>query len=155
MNHEKWLNYTVQIAIENVKDGGGPFAAIIVKDDKIIGSGTNQVEFTHDPSAHAELLAIKEACTTLKTLDLSDCILYASGEPCPMCLGASYWASVGAIYYTGSKQEAYEEVGFSNPLHNFYPDQQLAPEDRSIPFIQHKTATAMTPFIEWKKRQAK
>ncbi|MDV6378458.1 nucleoside deaminase [Sporosarcina sp. GW1-11] len=155
MNHEKWLEHTIEMAITNVKDGGGPFAAIIVKDGKIIGSGTNLVDSTFDPSAHAELLAIKEACAKLQTLDLSDCVLYASGEPCPMCLGASYWATIGEIYYACSKQDAYEEVGFANPLKNFFRDQQLTPEKRSIPFIQRKSANATAPFIEWDNRQTK
>lgn len=155
MNHEKWLEHTIELAIEQVKRGGGPFAAIIVKDGEIIGSGTNLVESTYDPSAHAELLAIKEACAKLRTVDLSDCVLYASGEPCPMCLGASYWATVGEIYYACSKQDAYEEVGFSNPLSNFFTDQQLPPEKRLIPFIQQKSANALAPFIEWEKRQRK
>ncbi|PIC65048.1 tRNA-specific adenosine deaminase [Sporosarcina sp. P13] len=155
MNHEKWLELTIEMAITNVKNGGGPFAAIIVKDGEIIGSGTNLVESLYDPSAHAELLAIKEACARLLTLDLSDCVLYASGEPCPMCLGASYWATIGEIYYACSKQDAYEEVGFANPLKNFFPDQQLTPKKRSIPFIQQKPANATAPFIEWDKRQTK
>lgn len=146
MNHEKWLQQTIELAIENVHAGGGPFA--IVKDGEIISSGTNLVQSTVDPTAHAELLAIKKACATLQMLDLSDCVLYASGELCPMCLGASYWAHVGEIYYACSKRDALEEVGFSNPLERFFPDQQLLPEKRSIPFIQQKTKNATTPFIE-------
>ena len=88
--HEKWLQHTIEMAVTNVIEGEGPFAAIIVKEGKIIGSGTNLVHLHNDPSAHAELLAIREACSYLATTDLSDCILYASGEPCPMCLGAAY-----------------------------------------------------------------
>ena len=90
MTHEKWLHQTINMAVENVKQGGGPFAAVVVKDGRIIGKGTNLVHLQNDPSAHAELLAIREACKTLSSMDLSDCILYASGEPCPMCLGAAY-----------------------------------------------------------------
>ncbi|WP_153732324.1 nucleoside deaminase [Sporosarcina obsidiansis] len=155
MNDEKWLEQTVEMAVENVANGGGPFAAIVVRNGEIIGSGTNLVESTCDPSAHAELLAIKEACAKLQTLDLSDCVLYASGEPCPMCLGAAYWSAVGKILYSCSKQDAFKEVGFTNPVHAFYSDQQLSPEKRSIPFIQQKTLHSTKPFIEWKKRQSK
>lgn len=155
MNHKKWLEHTVEMATDNVVNGGGPFAAIVVKNGEIIGSGTNLVESTCDPSAHAELLAIREACTKLQTLDLSDCVLYASGEPCTMCLGASYWSAVGEIIYACSKQDAYMEVGFTNPVQDFFPDQQLPPEKRSIPFIQQKTDNSTKPFIEWKKRQSK
>ncbi|WP_301108551.1 nucleoside deaminase [Sporosarcina sp.] len=155
MNDEMWLEHTVEMATVNVANGGGPFAAVVVKDGEIIGSGTNLVETTCDPSAHAELLAIKEACAKLQTLDLSACVLYASGEPCPMCLGASYWAKVGRIVYACSKQDAYEEVGFTNPVQPFFPDQELRPERRSIPFIQHKTTEALKPFIAWQKREFK
>lgn len=155
MNDEKWLEHTVEMATENVANGGGPFAAIVVKDGKVVGSGTNLVEVKCDPSAHAELLAIKEACAKLQTLDLSDCVLYASGEPCPMCLGASYWATIGQIIYACSKQDAYEEVGFTNPVQSFFPDQELPPEKRSIPFIQQKTVNATKPFIAWQKRETK
>lgn len=149
MNHEKWLAYTVDMAVKTVENGGDPFASIVVKDGEIIGSGTNEVQSTYDPSAHAELLAIKEACATLRTLDLSDCVLYASGEPCPMCLGASYWATVGQIFYACSKRDAYEAVSFPDPMENFFPDQQLAPEKRLVPFIQKKVTDATKPFTLW------
>ncbi|MDS9472108.1 nucleoside deaminase [Sporosarcina pasteurii] len=152
MNHKKWLDKTVQMAVDNVKNGGGPFAAIVVKDGKIIGSGTNLVHQHNDPSAHAELLAIREACAELGSTNLSSAILYASGEPCPMCLGAAYWASVGNIYYACSKNEALQHANFSNPLAAYFPDQEKAPEDRQIPFIQISTNGALTPFHEWNKR---
>ena len=140
MTHEKWLLQTIEMAIRNVKNGGGPFAAIVVKDGRVIGSGTNRVHLQHDPSAHAELLAIREACATLESIDLSDCVLYASGEPCPMCLGAAYWATVGNIYYACSKTEALDGARFTNPLKNFFADQQESPENRSVPFIQLKSS---------------
>lgn len=153
MTHEIWLQQTVQMAVENVKQGGGPFAAIVVKDGRIIGSGTNQVHLHHDPSAHAELLAIREACASLSSTDLSNCVLYASGEPCPMCLGAAYWANVGTIYYACSKVDAFTETGFGNPLSTFFSDQNEAPENRYVPFIQLKTEDALAPFNEWKHKQ--
>lgn len=153
MKHQQWLNKTIDMAVENVKNGGGPFAAIVVLDGKIIGRGTNLTHINHDPSAHAELLAIREACAHLQSVDLSSCILYASGEPCPMCLGASYWSTIGAIYYTCSKEEAYEKVGFPNFVENYFPDQAEEPEKRQIPFIQIQTDKSLTPFVEWQKGQ--
>lgn len=153
MNHEKWLSYTVKLAVEYAEKGGDPFAAVIVREDVIISSGTNRVESTLDPSAHAELLAIKEACTTLQTTDLSDCILYASGEPCAMCLGAAYWSSVGEIYFACSKQDAFEAVGFTDPLKNFFTDQLRPAWERSVPFIQKKTEHAVEPFKVWQKQK--
>lgn len=153
MTHEKWLQQTITMAVENVRNGGGPFAAIIVKNDKIIGKGTNLVHLHNDPSAHAELLAIREACSTLASVDLSDCVLYASGEPCPMCLGAAYWATVGNIYYACSKTDALLEADFTNPLTHFFNDQDEVPENRSVPFIQIKTQDNLAPFHEWNKIQ--
>lgn len=153
MTNEKWLQQTVQMAVDNVQQGGGPFAAIVVKDGRIIGSGVNQVHLHNDPSAHAELLAIREACSALASTDLSDCVLYASGEPCPMCLGAAYWASVGTIYYACSKADAFNETGFDNPLSMFFSDQHESPTNRHVPFIQLQTPDALAPFNEWKNRQ--
>ena len=150
MTHEKWLQQTISMAVNNVKEGGGPFAAVVVKDGLVIGEGTNLVHLHNDPSAHAELLAIREACKALSSTDLSDCVLYASGEPCPMCLGAAYWSNVGEIYYACSKLEALNETGFGNPLSTFYSDQDKAPERRQIPFNQLKTDGSLAPFNEWK-----
>lgn len=151
MTHTQWLTKTIQMAVENVKGGGGPFAAIVVKDGVIIGKGTNLVHLQHDPSAHAELLAIREACAFISSTDLSDCILYASGEPCPMCLGASYWANVGKIIYACSKTDAWIGAHFTNPLSEFFSDQNELPENRNVPFIQMRTSDALKPFSEWNK----
>lgn len=151
MSHAKWLNKTVQMAKDNVALGGGPFAAVIVKDHEVIGMGTNPIGISHDPSAHAELDAIRQACAVLASMDLSSAILYASGEPCPMCLDAAYWANIGAIYYTCSKDEALIDAGFSNPLSTFFSDQNELPENRSIPFIQVKTKHSLAPFHEWNR----
>lgn len=155
MTHEKWLQKTIDMAIENVRDGGGPFAAIVVRNGQVIGTGTNLVHQHHDPSAHAELIAIREACKTLSSIDLSDCVLYASGEPCPMCLGAAYWATVGKVYYACSKTEALEGADFGNPLDSFFQDQQEAPENRAIPFIQLSAKESLAPFHEWNRMNKK
>ncbi|QTD43417.1 nucleoside deaminase [Sporosarcina sp. Te-1] len=149
--HEQWLSQTIEMAVENVKNGGGPFAAIVVRDGKIIGKGTNQVHVLHDPSAHAELLAIRQACETLQSIDLSDCVLYASGEPCPMCLGAAYWSTVGHIYYACGKQEVSEQTDFQNPLDRYFTDQKLPGDQRLVPFVQVTCKNALAPFYEWQK----
>lgn len=151
MSHLKWLDITIEMAIQSVNEGGDPFAAIVVKDGEIIGKGINQVQVNHDPAAHAELLAIREACAHLSSTDLSDCALYASGEPCPMCLGAAYWATLGNIYYACSKEDAKTEAGFENPLYDFYSDQQKSGGDRTVPFTQLKTENASQPFLTWKQ----
>ncbi|KXH80898.1 nucleoside deaminase [Sporosarcina sp. HYO08] len=151
MTHEKWLHQTIDMAIQNVRDGGGPFAAIVVKDGEVIGKGTNLVHRLNDPSAHAELLAIREACQTIGSIDLSDCVLYASGEPCPMCLGAAYWSTVGQIYYACGKSEALVGAGFTNPLNAFYSDQERLPEQRMVPFMQMEVEKALEPFHEWNR----
>lgn len=153
MTHKKWLDKTVLMAVQNVQKGGGPFAAIIVKDGEIIGRGTNLVHLQHDPSAHAELLAIREACQNLQSTDLSTCTLYASGEPCPMCLGAAYWGNVGEIYYACSKDDAFRHTGFQNPIASFFTDQKKEPANRQVPFRQIKTDQALAPFYEWERYQ--
>src|SRR5690606_2870453 len=110
--HTYYLDIVTQMAKENVESGqGGPFAAIVVRNGEIISRGYNRVEVNHDPTSHAELNAIREACRILGTTQLHDCILYASGEPCPMCTGGIYWAKLGAVYFACSKKEA-REIGF-------------------------------------------
>jgi len=152
MPHAKWLEHTVRMATNNVQDGGGPYAAIVVKNDEIIGSGTNLVHILNDPSAHAELLAIREACAILSTTDLSDCIIYASGEPCPMCLGASYWANIGSIYYASTSADALTEGKTDSPLSNFFSDQNKNAENRIVPSFYLSTQNALEPFRQWKKK---
>ena len=90
--NEKFMRMAIELAVENVKNGGGPFGAVIVKDDEVIATGVNRVTANHDPTAHAEVSAIRTACQKLKTFDLSGSTIYTSCEPCPMCLGAIYWA---------------------------------------------------------------
>ena len=151
MIHSKWLDKTIEMAIDNVRNGGGPFAAIVVKDGEIIGTGTNLVHVNNDPSAHAELLAIREACATLSSIDLSDCVLYASGEPCPMCLGAAYWSTVGNIYYACSKTDALEGANFDNPLASFIPIKLKNPKTGNS-FHSNENRNSLAPFQEWNRK---
>ncbi|GIP37102.1 hypothetical protein J31TS4_03820 [Paenibacillus sp. J31TS4] len=156
MNADKrWIERVIQMAVDNVERGEDPFAALVVRGDRVVGSGINCTHQSHDPSAHAELLAIREACRTLETPDLSDCELYASGEPCPMCMGAIYWAKLGAVYYACGKADAADGAGFGDPLHSFYADMAGPLEKRSIPMRKMDSDRKLEPFRVWKERQAR
>lgn len=145
-NHIEWLERAIRLAKENAAKGDGPFAALVVKDGEIVGTGVNGVASSHDPTAHAELLAIREACTRLQRADLSDCMLYASGEPCPMCIGAVYWAKPGAVYYACSKAEAAAAVGFGDPLGSFYAEMALPADKRAIAIRKLDAPSRLEPF---------
>lgn len=132
MEREAWMGQAVQIAVENVRNKiGGPFGAIVVKDGQVIGRGRNEVTTSNDPTAHAEMQAIREACRHLQTFQLNDCDLYTSCEPCPMCLGAIYWARPRNVYYACTKEDA-AHVGFDDQF--IYEQIALPHEERSIPF---------------------
>jgi len=151
INH--WIEQAVRMAEENAQKGEGPFAAIVVRGGEIVGTGVNCVHATVDPSWHAELSAIREACKRLNKIDLSDCELYASGEPCPMCMGAIYWAKLGSVYYACSKEEAAVSVGFGDPLSHFYADMARSPEERTIALRYIESSRKLEPFIIWAKKQ--
>lgn len=146
MDHERFLNEAIRLATNSVIDGGGPYGAVIVHEGEIIASGINSVEADHDPSAHAELAAIREAGKVLSSTDLSNVILYASGEPCPMCLAASYQAQVGEIYYACSKSEAAAVLPKPDKAKNFYSDQKKPGALRDVPFIHLETDRRLEPF---------
>lgn len=137
---------SIRIAIENIQNQGGPFSSIIVKDGEIIAKGSNRVTHNNDPTAHAEVVAIREACQKLNTYQLEDCILIASCEPCPMCLGAAYWARVKAVYYIASKEDA-AKAGFDDSF--IYKEINLPQEKRSIPFIKVDIEEYNQPFNYW------
>lgn len=131
---------------------GGPFGAVIVQNDTIIAEGNNQVLLTNDPTAHAEVVAIRRACAKLGRFDLSDCELYTSCEPCPMCLGAIYWARPKAVYYANTKQDA-ANIEFDD---SFIYDEIATPmKSRSIPFIHTPINGALDIFQEWANKQDK
>ncbi|TGU86349.1 nucleoside deaminase, partial [Mesorhizobium sp. M00.F.Ca.ET.186.01.1.1] len=134
MEQETWMEHAVNLALDNVTASrGGPFGAIVVKDGQIVGRGRNEVTARNDPTAHAEVQAIREACQKLGTFQLDDCELYTSCEPCPMCLGAIYWARPRAVYYACTKEDA-ARVGFDDQF--IYEQIMLPHERRSIPFRQ-------------------
>jgi guanine deaminase len=146
MMHKAFLQQAVALAVENTKTGGGPFGAIICKNNKIIASTGNAVTLNLDPTAHAEILSIRHACQTLQDFQLQDCILYSSCEPCPMCLGAIYWAHLKAVYFACNRADA-ATAGFDDSF--IYDEVPKAPENRHIIMQQLPLATALQPFEAW------
>ena len=147
MNHENFLRKTINLANESIENGGGPFAAIVVDSTgTIVGVGQNSVTKKNDPTAHAEVEAIRHACQTVNSFQLEDCILYTSCEPCPMCLGAIYWARPSKVYYAATKHDA-ASVGFDDAF--IYEEIQKLYHSRSIPFLSLQIETKNTPFENW------
>jgi len=137
----------IQLSIEGVYAGrGGPFGAVIVRDGKIIAEGVNQVTSTHDPTAHAEMLAIRQACEKLGAFELKDCELFTSCEPCPMCLGAIYWARLSRIYFANTHEDA-AKIGFDDSF--LYSELQQPHSRRRIPTIQMMREEALAGFRAW------
>lgn len=140
----------IELAVENVRSGaGGPFAAVVVKDGKIIAEGTNQVTSTNDPSAHAEIVAIRRACKVLNNFQLTDCEIYSTCEPCPMCLAAIYWARPARVHFAANGSDA-ADYGFDDSM--IHEQIQLPWRERSIPMTQVMRAEALEAFVEWKKK---
>jgi guanine deaminase len=152
-DHASFMGQAIDMAIQGVlSNEGGPFGCVIVKDGQIIGKGNNKVTSTNDPTAHAEVMAIREACKALNSFQLADCILYTSCEPCPMCLGAIYWARPKKVYYGCNKTDA-AKIGFDD---NFiYKELGLEPGKRTIPFEQINKETAMKAFQAWEDKEDK
>lgn len=146
------LTQAIELAVENVRRGGGPFAAIVVRDGVVIASGANQVTRTNDPTAHAEVVAIREACRVLGDFQLTDCDLYTSCEPCPMCLGAIYWARPERVYYACTREDA-AAAGFDDAF--IYDQLHVPPGDRSIPMHGLMRAEARVAFDAWRKLEGK
>jgi tRNA(Arg) A34 adenosine deaminase TadA len=131
---------------------GGPFGCVIVKGDEIIGRGWNQVALTNDPTAHAEVTAIRDACRNLNSFQLEGCEVYTSCEPCPMCLGAIYWARPAKIYYANTRNDA-AEIGFDDSM--IYEEIQLPLQQRKISISSLGREEALKIFEEWKKKEDK
>ena len=137
----------IALAVENVRLGsGGPFGAVVVKDGRIIGSGVNLVTSTNDPTAHAEIVAIRAASRALEAFDLHDCEIYSSCEPCPMCLAAIFWARPSAYYYASTRLDA-ASAGFDDAL--IYQQVNLPAERRLIPSARFMPEEGLAPFREW------
>ena len=143
----------IQLSIENVRSGrGGPFGTVVVKDGAIISEATNQVTATNDPTAHAEVLAIRNACKKLGVFDLQGCEIYTSCEPCPMCLGAIYWARLTRVYFANTAADA-SKVGFDDSA--IYREIAQPYAKRQIPMIQMMRKEALAAFREWEDKPNK
>lgn len=147
------MQMAIDLSRKGMKDGkGGPFGCVIVKDGKIIGRGNNSVLSLNDPTAHAEVMAIRDACRNLGHFQLDGCEVYTSCEPCPMCLGAIYWARPSKIYYANDKTDA-ALAGFDDEF--IYQELDTPPSDRRIPMIQMANTEAAKVFEEWIKKENK
>ena len=143
----------IQLSIENVHSGrGGPFGAVIVKDGAVIAEGANQVTSSKDPTAHAEILAIRAACAKLGVFELPGCEIYTSCEPCPMCLGAIYWSRLSRIYFAGAAADA-SRIGFDDSL--IYREIAQPLTRRSIPMVQMMREQALAAFRAWEEKPNK
>lgn len=147
INHEKFMRIAIEFSEKNVTESlGGPFGAAVVKNGKLIAASGNKVTSTNDPTAHAEVSAIRLACEKLKTFDLTGCVIYTSCEPCPMCLSAIYWARIGQVYYANTKVDA-DEIGFSDKF--IYEEIEKPMDERTIPIIQLLRDEAQQAFKLW------
>src|SRR5579864_4429256 len=153
MAPEDFMRQAIELSRKNVRSGkGGPFAALVVRDGKIIGQGTNQVTPQHDPTAHAEIVAIRQACASSKDFQLRGCEMYATCEPCPMCLGAIYWARLSRLYFANTKEDA-AAIGFDDS--RIYQQFALPAAQREIQTIQLLRAEALAAFREWQAKPDK
>jgi len=151
-DNEKYMRLAIEKSIESVENGGGPFGAVIVKDGEVVAVASNSVTLDNDPTAHAEVNAIRQACRKLGTFDLSGCEIYASCEPCPMCLASIYWARIDKLYYANTKSDA-DKIGFSD---NFIYEEFAKPESqRSIKVVPMLRDEALAAFKKWEAKTDK
>ena len=150
--NNKFMKKAIELSIQSVNLGGGPFGSVIVKDNKIIAEGSNKVTLSNDPTAHGEIVAIREACKKLNTFILAGCELYSTCEPCPMCLSAIYWARVDKIYYANTREDA-KKIDFDDSL--IYSEFHKNIDERKIPMIQMMRNEALKTFELWDKKTDK
>jgi len=150
--HTKFMKKAITLAKQSIAKGGGPFGAVIVKDNEVVAQGNNCVTLNNDPTAHAEVSAIRKACKKLNTFDLSGCEIYTSCEPCPMCLSAIYWSHIDKIYYGCTKTDA-KNIGFDDSF--IYDQINLKPEKRSIPAKNILQDQAIEAFRLWEEKDDK
>ena len=147
MYNKKFMIEAIALSRQCLETGlGGPFGAVVVKDEKIVGQGRNMVTLNNDPTAHAEITAIRDACKNLGSFQLTDCEIYTSCEPCPMCLGAIYWARPAIVYYAACQKDA-AKAGFDDSF--IYKEFNLSPPERAIPAMQFDREKAVAIFDEW------
>lgn len=147
-----FMREAIRLANESVMNGGGPFGAVIVKDGEIVAGSANSVTLNNDPTAHAEVNTIREACRKLGTYDLSGCVIYTSCEPCPMCLGAIYWAHLDRIYYGNTKKDA-AEIDFDDEF--IYKELDKPMHERHVPLISVLGEEAIQTFRLWSLKEDK
>jgi len=152
MTKEELMHRAIALSVESVRNGGGPFGAVIAKNGDIIAEGSNKVTIDCDPTAHAEVSTIRQACKSLGTFDLSGCEIFTSCEPCPMCLGAIYWAHIDKIYYANNRNDA-NAIGFDDDF--IYREISLNPEDREKPSEILLRDEAIEAFNLWRDKEDK
>ena len=148
----KFMERAIGLSIQSVNNGGGPFSSIIVRGEKIIAEGSNKVTLSNDPTAHGEIVAIREACKKLNNFDLSGYELYSTCEPCPMCLSAIYWSRINKIYYANTREDA-RKIDFDDSL--IYSELKKNIDERKIPMTQMMRAEALKAFELWDKKTDK
>lgn len=152
MTDKELMREAIRLSEENVVNGGGPFGAVIARDGEIIATGVNRVTAAHDPTAHAEVNAIREACRKLNTYDLSGCVIYSSCEPCPMCLGAIYWAHLDKLFFGNNKTDA-KKIGFDDSF--IYDELELPRDRRRLPSRVMLSDEAIRAFEMWMQKADK
>ena len=148
----EFMREAIRLASESVRNGGGPFGAVIVKDGEIVAGSSNRVTIDNDPTAHAEVNTIREACRRLGTFDLSGCVIYTSCEPCPMCLGAIYWAHIDRIYYGNTRKDA-ADINFADDF--IYEEMDKPLGERTVPIIPMLRDEALQSFRMWTEKNDK
>jgi len=148
----EFMKRAIELSIKSVNSGTGPFGALIVKDNKVISEGFNKVTLAKDPTSHAEIVAIRNACKMLNNFSLEDCDLYTTCEPCPMCLSAIYWARIKKIYYANTRSDA-KKIDFSDAL--IYEELNKNISERKIPMHQMMRDKALKAFELWDKKEDK
>lgn len=146
------MRRAIALSLYSVEKGGGPFAAVIVRNDKVIASGMNIVTLVNDPTAHAEIDAIRKASKNIRTYDLSGCEIYTTCEPCPMCLSAIYWAKLDRIYYANTRKDA-SKIGFMDEF--LYKEIEKPMDKRKLKVSQHLRNEALIAFEEWDLKKDK
>ncbi|HEX5433708.1 MAG TPA: nucleoside deaminase [Candidatus Angelobacter sp.] len=150
---EQWIERVIELAIENVRSGqGGPFASVVVREGVILAEGTNLVTSSNDPCAHAEIVAIRRACQKLGRFELRGCEIYSSCEPCPMCLGAIYWARLDRLYFAAAKEDA-AKAGFDDSF--IYQEFARPLDERKIPMVRVINHKALDAFRAWEQQPNK
>jgi len=150
---QKWMDKAIELAENGMKAGhGGPFGCVVVKNGKVISEGYNEVLLTNDPTSHAEMVAIRKACKKLNSFQLTGCDIYASCEPCPMCLGAIYWARPERVFFAATRQDA-ARIGFDDEF--IYEELQIDPDSRSIPMLYTNNKKALDLFKKWAEKEDK